>query len=37
MGVQIIHNQAHLSRARIAVIKHLFDLHGPILIWYDVQ
>src|SRR4030042_4675114 len=31
MGVQIIHNQAYLGRARIAFIKHLFDLHRPIL------
>jgi len=31
MGDQIIHNQAYLDRTRIAFIKHLLDLHRPVL------
>ncbi len=30
MGIQIVHNQPHLSRIRITLIQHLLDLRCPI-------
>ena len=30
MGIQIVHNQPHLSRIRITLIQHLLDLRRPI-------